>query len=473
MHTAHTHTLNSKFCPHSWQCTGTSKNRAGTICKILGFFGHHKQEGSQWPAQIRHWHPAEIGLIHGAVDSLYVPNDLRKGRLINGNAITVMQAAILMVPAVSTIMNMDFTIFQFKDEFDVRRLQVGDLRITPCADGILRAHADVIPTPHFLDTIPALVTLEQTDRRAPTEGLGNLYPGAGILAEQYLQLIETQPEVVPHCTKPAACMCEPTQMFSVTQDMQIHSQGFHQVCAVDGDLPTDRLPQFWLNKLRVSCGATEGVPSLPALLPCEDPTALCEVVPNVIPALIDEKLRFATADPTKVISAHGFVNALPDDLYGLFGPVQSVHMPVESTILLNRLITHGSTQHPITMVFAAFSKVSIECLWNQHDDAIQTRFAGPETDVQIAASFWYNVSPLEVLLQLGRFPCLTILKPQVPGSSLCQVEMKQSAHRSFLPLPFPLVQPGSCWTHCLLLIRGNGLTSKSNGVAGCCGLDQF
>ena len=404
------HRKNTEFqvLPTFMALYGSQQTLSHDHLRKYGFFGHYKKEDELlWLGGARHWHPAEIGMIHGAVDSLFVPESLKLGWLINGNAITVMQAAILLVPAIASIMDVDFTLLQFKDEFESRRLTSSDLTITSCPAGVLLTHADVKPTQHLLDSIPELLALDDPDKLwLPIEGLGKFYPGAGILSGSYLKIIETQPDEETESKSIVPMTCEPTQPFSLVRELKIHPQGFKQTCLLDVDVPLGCIPWFWDNHLHIQ--ESDNLDDhLMAMLPVESKPQTTHYVPGTIPILMESKLRFAAVDPTKPICAHSLVDSLPEDLYDLFGPVQSLHLPTESTILIDHLSVHGTIHRPITDVFAAFSKVVTSCSWNMQDDAFCFWFVGPNLEVEIVANFWYHVLPLTMLQNLGRFPCIT------------------------------------------------------------------
>ena len=150
---------------------GNQHNSPFSHLEKFGFLGHYEAESVEWPAQARHFHPIEVGLLHGPIDSLYVPQDKALG-----GKIIPQHASLIMLSIDNQFQGrtIDDT-WQTElptQHFQNTRLSNLGLKIHSVPNGHLVTSSMVITTKDCLGNLIALDELPQMDKFwVPTEGV--------------------------------------------------------------------------------------------------------------------------------------------------------------------------------------------------------------------------------------------------------------------------------------------------------------
>ena len=123
----------------------------------LGFF----VKDESCPKQFRFWHPAEICMIHGATDNVYLDEHYPVAWLHMGNSIGIPHALQLMIHALQILGLGDFSPFLVFQTFHSAKMTVEDHEMIRLDKGILLCTPKGIPDDVFIQNAKLLETCKK------------------------------------------------------------------------------------------------------------------------------------------------------------------------------------------------------------------------------------------------------------------------------------------------------------------------
>ena len=103
----------------------------------FGFFGHYLKDDKQC---VRHWHPAEVALIHGISHFPFLPNDKHVAWMLLGNQISGLQALVPWIYFAQCTESTSLSIEQLANQFREDHLKGNNVTITSIDDGYFLHH---------------------------------------------------------------------------------------------------------------------------------------------------------------------------------------------------------------------------------------------------------------------------------------------------------------------------------------------
>ena len=387
---------------------GTQHQLPEDHLRKFGLLSHFKAETLDWPFAIRHWHPAEIALLHGAVHQMFIPDDLPLAWLIVGNAITTIHAALVSLQVTNSLFGLDCTPDQLLAHFHEIRLHSSSLRISHTQHGMMLTGPGSALPQELVHSISDLVQMNDSSCVwTPTNGIITI---ADLINQgtQELHLGQTfSPQTQIPMTIEVDSSPEMDEIEATCPIMKILPavlQGPHTTMKfhVAADLAKPCVEQYWFfltsmefsnddngEELVVLTNQPSGIPAIPTS-------------GESIAILIDEQLTIMPAESKVPLASHQFMTTLPADLFDLFGPVNDCQTPAQSTLILASRLPHGSLVHDIQQVFEAFGRTTSKFEWLSDTDSVLVTISGQDTAVSLVLQFWQNALDTQALQTLGR-----------------------------------------------------------------------
>ena len=364
-----------------------------------GYLGHFRKADEGFPYGVRYWHPAEIALLHGVVDCVYVDEDLNFSWMVMGNLITITQAAMVLVPAVEYILNCTLDRQHFCDEFQLRRMKAADTDITLAHHGLFLTPKDQVLTEAFLASVPQLFHLNHNgDLWIPAEGIARVGESGRLTFDIPLDFgLCKQPCI--GCIDVSSSP-EPTQGFAVLCPVSF-ANDVNQIFRFASTLTHVIIEKFWGHQMRFQ--ESDRIAGTFEFHPAQERRPEPVLLSGVATLLLrHDDLQILASDPDKPLIDQDFSQELPDDMFDLFGPIHKKHKPTEEFMLLPVRITHGSFQGNLLELFQNFARVDTQCSWMPDSDTFLIHIMGPEGFCQPVVHFWSQVLTQMSCIALGR-----------------------------------------------------------------------
>ena len=363
----------------------------------FGYMAHFRQASNEWPYQVRYWHPAEIGMLHGALDCLFVDADVKSAWKIMGNLITVLHAGRVVLPALDLIFSMTCDRDEFLQQFHDRRIDALTAETTFTPFGMFLTPMDCHPTDQFLASVPILVDLHHDAIWVPEVGLTSF--------EQLRNAHQTSPQSLPlKQNDDSTCIDvssdEATQLFDIMIKV-LFNLGIPQRLDFSMDLPPECVEQFWFGRLQL-CHQSPPLDCMDFRPRDNDDTYLRMFHDVTIPVIHQGTLQIFKADHAVTLCSQECLRDMPHDLFDLFGPLTISQKPNDQTLLLDFRFSHGSTADDLLNVFQNFARVGMKCHWDYSEDSYAIQLTGPKEFVTPVLNFWIKVIPQTMLDKLGR-----------------------------------------------------------------------
>ena len=367
----------------------------------FGYMAHFRQESPEWPFGVRYWHPAEVALLHGTLDSVFIDKDFSFAWMVMGNLITVPHAAMVTLPAVELILNMECSRDDFMHCFQDIRMTAAHIQTSHTEHGMFLTPEGTLPTPDFLLSVPDLFALDHDgDLWFPNEGkmrLGKDGIISDAIAVKPLKIDGPKPD---HCIDVHSSP-EKTLPFAIMKQV-FWNLPIPQTLEFAVDLPSSCVEQLWFGDLK--------------LLPSDnDPNMRMELVPRpkvenfvnhfdniTIPVLHQGKLVVFRVDPNEPLCQQVFTQDLPSDLYDLFGPLHLKQTPTDLTLISTFRLQHGQFAGDLLGTFQNFGRVSLSFSWISQSDTYCIQIQGPVEFARPVLDFWTQVLTPTTLRILGR-----------------------------------------------------------------------
>ena len=364
-----------------------------------GYMAHFRKASAEWPYEVRYWHPAEIGMLHGALECLFIDGDYALAWKIMGNLITVLHAARVLIPAIENILGVECDREKFLQMFHERRIRAQTAETTHIPQGFFLTPMDTHPTQEFLDSVTALFNLQHDgDFWIPGFGIARFdgelvclqFPGQERFAHEHTDQPCIEVESSPDATQPFDIMIKVLFNLGIPQRVDF-SMGLPPTC----------VEQFWFGELQLLSNPppSDSMDFQTRTNPDEFFHMFHDVT---VPVIHQGTLQIFKAEHGIPLCSQDFVQALPQDLFDLFGPITMTQKPTDHSLLLDFRMKHGNLSEDLLQVFQNFPRVVTQFHWNCTEDAYELHLMGPKEFAMPVLNFWIKVLPHDMLSCLGR-----------------------------------------------------------------------
>eukprot|EP00435_Cladocopium_sp_Y103_P052021 s857_g16.t1 len=372
----------------------------------LGFF----LKQPDLPHGARLFHPAEIALIHGALDWLYVPSDLTLAWLVTGNCILPLHAMLPLATVMSAFSGRSVDMSEAVDTFLRQRLNKYDLLRTPVGVGTIYTKQDVIPMASLVDSIDSLFALTADD------GVLQVWiPQVGVVHAQTHSIQNTQldePQVACSAISVASSAESPEHLVAVLC-AHVHLGMNRQQIWFASDLPAHALEAPWFHHFQCHYSDLASSHEGTSLRLRDDVHGLSNPTPgHLLQVLVDQQLTLLCSDPLMPIKDHPDVIGLTPQLYDQFGLLHDHQKPDDFTAVFDQQLMHGKYAGGAVRLFAAFETTLASQQWDHSQDFLMLNYQGVSTCLKVIAEFWEIVMPPATQEVLGR----KVACQQSPGS---------------------------------------------------------
>ena len=392
----------------------------------FGLLSHFKEETQEWNFAVRHWHPAEIALLHGTLETIYIPKDFKFSWMLVGNAITTLHASLVLQQILNSMMNTQTTADEMLSSFHGMRLTKHNLTVTECEWGLFLTKPDMIPSPALTHSLDDLFQMESHDMVwIPGEGCKHVHDF--VSPDPMDSQVDPAQQFHPHTQVPATIEVTsspeevaPTAPFMTIYEAVYQGDHFTQRFHVAEDIHHTDVERYWFSLVdfRQSNEADHTQPSV-LYNSASGVPSVC-VTGSTVAILIDAELTIMAADNKVPLAEHQFMTTLPMDLFDVFGPVNDCQKLNYASLLMKAKLHHGCLVHDVTHVFECFGRTQATFEWKQDTDELLVTIAGQSQDTSVIAIFWQNALHPDALLTLGR---------------TCQINSHDHGHTvSFLPV---------------------------------------
>ena len=384
----------------------------------LGFF--HQQAGLPFGGRL--FHPAEVALLHGVVNQLFVLDDMKLSWRITGNCITMLHAMLPLLNVVNAFLPTSISSEDVLTRFVELRL-FSDAKITKTQRGTFFTLPDQVPSQGFLDSLAEFETLHEStcDMRAwiPGQGCVAVYqmypidiPHAQATQEVCASAISvpSSPSSIVHSTMP----------FAASLPAKLILDEFSHTFWFSSDLPAACVEMPWNHVYECVFpdeADTHACTMLkPRSLPFSDDNKLPQ---NVIQILLDDQLTLYTVSHSTPLLAHDTIVQVAPVVHDQFG-VLNIHQTAdEHTLLIDRPLQHGTlclaSPHTVLTLLAALDLVDLRESWNPRNDSFELTIHGQPDAVRMVADFWLHALHPDTLSHFGR---TTHVAPEAHGVML-------------------------------------------------------
>lgn len=379
----------------------------------LGFFCKH----DDLPFGGRFFHPAEIALIHGVVDRIFIPSDMRTSWQIVGNCITMLHAMPALVNVVNAFTSTPVDMEQVLKTFQNRRLQ-SEAVITHADIGSFYTNIAHIPTEDFLASLCDLKITEfpvnHTTVWIPAIGTVSL---EGMTMESEPVTCSVFPDVrsrevgtpvtVNSSPTPEELTDHPTVPFSVVLPAAIHIGDSFQHFWFSAELTADAIETPWLRAYECAFPPDSDSHAITKLIPRQPALPLAESFDtSFVHLLIDQQLTLFRAIADTPLVEHTAISQAAEQLFDPFGPL-SAHQTADShTLVTTQPMQHGqydgACHGGILALLAALELANVQTKWNAMTDSFAIHISGEPHAVSLVTSFWTQILPMNMQTHLGR-----------------------------------------------------------------------
>ena len=354
--------------------------------------------------QLKHggrlFHPAEIGLLHGAFDWMFVDDDLHHSWLVMGNSILPFHALIPLTHVINAFLPTKILPNQVLDQFIKYRLSTSTTQVTSMNGGALYTNEDHMPDGPFLESAQSLAGFVHA-----MDPLAVWLPWVGVSSLKQCTGMSKQPQ--PEVSQPASVISvpssiEPTVPFAVVLQAVITADAFEQRFWYSSDLPAQSIRAPWNHVFE--CVFPKDMETTTMLhLPADNTTHAHENNSrDLAQILVDQQLTLYKCDPKIPLLSHDDVADMGKDLYDQFGLLTNAQMPEDSVLVTTQAITHQVYQGDILRLLAVLDLITTQISWDYNLDAMVLHLHGESQCTEVVANFWMQVMTHETEQLFGR-----------------------------------------------------------------------
>eukprot|EP00435_Cladocopium_sp_Y103_P042235 s10_g11.t1 len=362
----------------------------------LGFF----LKDDSLPKGGRLFHPAEVALLHGVQDWMFVSSDYAHAWLVHGNSILPIHAMIPLVHVMNSLVGLELRTKDVVESFLQQRLSNQDLMQTHVAGGSIFTPKHIMPSPLFVRSVQELYNMTMNDESPvvwiPQVGLVPFAPIAP--ADTQIDHSQSDMSVVT-----LSSTSEQPQPFAVVLKASISAQAFAQEFWFASDLPAAALEAPWFHQFASHYPDLHNLEGVTHLHPRLEEAQVGNPFPHaLVQILLDGQLTLMKCEHDTAILSHPEIVALGEVLYDQFGVIHEAQIADAYTVVTNSLVAHGTFDDDVLRLYAALEVMTPNMTWDHDQDALVLTYQGFSTCTKILARFWTCVLPPATLDLMGR-----------------------------------------------------------------------
>ncbi|CAL1140135.1 unnamed protein product [Cladocopium goreaui] len=365
----------------------------------LGFFLHDHT----MPQGARFFHPAEVNLLHGVIDWMFVSHDLKHAWRTAGNSILPIHAMIPLVAMLGPHLTQTISIHDAVLAFLQRRIKANEMQVFQVPQGELYTRIDTVPVQPFLESLNSLHHMDDQQPLQvwiPQVGTRDMQPVQPTLDD----LPDTQfdASAVSGAISVAssnASECPP----NVILQAKIQGLAFLQSFWFASDLPAAVVETPWNHAFASEFPDLHALDGLTILRPRPCPVDFGNPYRDVlVQILVDHQMTLMKMEHAVPIQNHPEVSLIADELFDQFGRLEPHQCTADHTAIMTRPICNGEFRGPVLQLLAALELCPVQTHWNSDNDAFCLCYQGDPICLQTIADFWTAVVPLDMQSFLGR-----------------------------------------------------------------------
>ena len=344
----------------------------------------------------RLFHPAEVNLLHGVVDWMFVDADKKHAWLTAGNSILPLHA---MIPLV-TVVNAFASFSEAVQSFQARRLIKTDLHVTEVPQGKLYTNHDLIPLQAFVDSLHDLCDMPETDT------LHVWVPKRGCLNTEHL------PDTMIDATvasQPAGSVIsvpssqESENIKAVVLQAILTGKNMQQCFWFASDLPAAALEAPWFHQFATTFPDQINGHVITYLSPRPCPVDFGNPYKDVlVQVLMDHHLTLMKCELQTPIVDQPEIAVLGEVLVDQFAELGQHQCTDAHTVVMTQKIQHGQFLGDILRLLAAMELTQAGSFWEHDQGMLVLEYKGEPHCLNQIADFWIAVLPPEAQDLLGR-----------------------------------------------------------------------
>lgn len=322
----------------------------------LGFF----VKDVSFPNKFRFWHPAEICLILGALDKVYIDEHYPIAWHNIGNCIGIPHALLLLVHAFQIIGLGDFSAFVVFKAFHDNKLTIEDHSLLPLDCGRLLCSNKSHPDEAFLFNAKSLEGCKKI-----MQLLNQVWtPKSGFLSFDQLFAEDSVVQASQVSLHESSLGVSPTIDFFPVLKGIIHFENQCQTFWHAADLPTQSIEQNWRGKLKatVTSHSSDHIDAQIRLDPAQD--VIPRSLPIVLQILCDNELSLMTCPPDTPLSQTTCCQNLGFTLFDQFGILPATCVNTWDLLILPQQLSCGIALNDLAFTMAAFAQTNIQYQWD-------------------------------------------------------------------------------------------------------------
>eukprot|EP00434_Breviolum_minutum_P020019 symbB.v1.2.017661.t1/scaffold1378.1/size122548/5 len=328
-----------------------------------GYLGFFVRDDS-FHNKLRFWHPAEICLILGTLDMIYIDEHYPIAWQHIGNSIGVPHALLLLIHALHLLGHGALSAFVVFQSFHDNKLNIGNHSLIPLDGGRLLCHKNHLPEENFVENAKLLESCKKSmDLHkhvwSPRDGFLS-FDQIGI--EE--QLVASQ--VSRHDESPQEV--SPTVPFQPVLKGMIRFADHVQTFWHSADLPTQVIEQNWKGKLHASLGRLEDEHTEPCMQLVPSTDDCTRSLPLILSILCDQELSLLTCPLHTPLCEIPSCQNLGFSLFDQFGIIPLTCINTWDLLILPRQLSCGIAVNDLAFTIAAFSQTSLVYQWSQEFD---------------------------------------------------------------------------------------------------------
>ena len=366
---------------------GTQHWLSEQLLQDQGYLGHFARDSTA-AIECRHWHPAEIALMHGVVQPCFLPNDHFIAWFGLGNMITIQHSILVLAQMLNRCMQEQVNVAQVIEAFAEAQMKPRASQMIPIIHGYMVCQK-------FHELPEAFVnSAHELQQYLDMHGHTFWSPQFGIQEFQAAHwTLATQPTAIDSDVDEL-----PAHGFSIfpgTIHFTTHSSKFWFA----GNLPGESIRALWNHQFTAKFSEF-GSPSMLDLTFC--PT---DVRPSSVDecglVLIDSKLTLMLCQPVPIVD-QPHLTGIADHLYDQFGLLGLTQKANSHTILLSQQLPEADNTMDFVHVLGAFNSLIIQWSYDIATDVLTCQTQGPLESQQIWSMFWTSMITPQHSQILGR-----------------------------------------------------------------------
>eukprot|EP00435_Cladocopium_sp_Y103_P019095 s359_g4.t1 len=362
----------------------------------LGFF----MSDPSMPHGARFFHPAEVTLLHGVLDWMFIAHDMKLAWLTTGNSILPIHAMIPLVAILNPFLAVPISIQDAVRAFLQARLTMSDAQVFSIPQGHLYTSSDMVPTQAFLDSLTALQDLEDTDTLTvwiPQEGIRS----DDHIAPTHIDGLDDSQTALSVISVPSSAASE--HPIHVVLQAHLRGTNFQQSFWFASDLPAVVLEEPWYHAFASAFPDPNQLHGITIMHPRPCPVDFGNPYKDVlVQVLMDHHLTLLRMEPTVAIHDHAEISALGDDLFDQFAKLDLQQRTSNHTVIMSHEVVHGHFHGNILQLLASLELCQSHCKWNPDNDGFSLFYKGELTCTTAIVDFWTSVLPPDMQAALGR-----------------------------------------------------------------------